>query len=50
MAEHHRLSTAPVLVIDLRTVFHRNRTHCLPPFFSVVVVAPVDRRVVVQLQ
>src|SRR5450830_674769 len=30
VAEHHRLSCAPVLVIDLRTVFRRDRAHvCL---------------------
>src|SRR5450756_3128536 len=33
VAEHHRLSCAPVLVIDLRTVFRRNRAHCLLPFY-----------------
>src|SRR5450759_4520990 len=36
VAEHHRLSCAPVLVIDLRAAFRRNRTHCLPPFFILV--------------
>ena len=30
MAEHHRFTRAPVLVINLRTVFCRNRAHCLP--------------------
>jgi hypothetical protein len=30
VAEYHRLSCAPVLVIDLHTVFRRNRAHCLP--------------------
>ncbi|MDO8635345.1 MAG: tyrosine-type recombinase/integrase [Dehalococcoidia bacterium] len=38
MAEHNRLSCAPVLVIDLRTVFRRNRAHCLPLFLSAGVV------------
>ncbi len=36
--DYHRLSCAPVLVIDLRTVFRRNRAHCLPPFLSTGVV------------
>src|SRR5674476_569738 len=34
MAEHHRLSCAPVLVIDLRTIFCCNRAHCLLPYLS----------------
>ena len=34
VAEHHRLSCAPVLVIDLRTVFRRDRAHCLAPSLS----------------
>jgi hypothetical protein len=32
VAEHHRLACAPVLEINLRTVFRRNRSHCLLPF------------------
>ena len=31
VAEHHRLSCAPVLVVDLRSVFRRDRAHGLPP-------------------
>jgi len=38
MAEHHRLSCAPVLVIDLRAVLRGNRAHGLPPFSSAEVV------------
>src|SRR5664280_2446207 len=34
VTEHHRPSCAPVLVIDLRTVFRHNRAHCLSPFLS----------------
>jgi hypothetical protein len=29
VAEHHRLSCTPVLVIDLRTVFRRDRAHVM---------------------
>src|SRR5450759_32324 len=32
VAKHHRLSCAPVLVIDLRAVFGRNRAHAPAPF------------------
>src|SRR5450830_2183509 len=38
MAEDHGLSAAPVLVIDLCTVFRRNRAHCEPPSLSAGVV------------
>src|SRR5664280_2143212 len=38
VAEHHRLSCPPVLVIDLCTVFRRNRAHCEPPSLSAGVV------------
>src|SRR5450756_896990 len=31
VAEHHRLPCAPILVVDLRTVFRRDRAHGLSP-------------------
>src|SRR5659263_201938 len=33
VAEHHRLSYTPILVINLRTIFHNDCAHNLPPFF-----------------
>src|SRR5450759_2183995 len=38
VAEYHRPSCAPVLVIDLRTVFRCNRAHSLPFLLSAEVV------------
>src|ERR1019366_7348563 len=47
MAEHDWLSRAPVLVVDLRAVFRRNRTHCPASFFLCMCCRfdrPLDRK------
>src|SRR5659263_348021 len=38
VAEHHRLSYTPILVINLRTIFHNDCAHNLPLFLSARVV------------
>ena len=42
MAEDHGLSTAPILVIDLRAVLRRDGVHRLPPSVVAVVGLPAN--------